>query len=175
MDEEKTSGMPSAGDAETAPVAPEDLAAQANPDAELSDDELAKQLLHGFGFCGHYMHFHGGGLSGRAPIICLIAKRGGQISQQELGACFELKPGSLSEVLNKMEVAGLIERERNPEDRRQLTIRLTEAGVEQARLEQESRTRFRSEAFTCLTDAEKLQLLGMLRRIRTRWEELDAS
>ena len=174
MDEEKTSGMPSAGDAERVPVEPEDLAAPTHPDAELSDDELAKALLHGLGFCGHYLHFHGGGMSGRAPIICLIAKRGGQISQQELGACFELKPGSLSEVLNKMEVAGLIERERNPEDRRQLTIRLTEAGAEQARLEQESRTRFRSEAFACLTDAEKLELLGMLRRIRTRWEELDA-
>ena len=174
MDEEKTSGMPSAGDAERVPVEPEDPAAPTHPDAELSDDELAKALLHGLGFCGHYLHFHGGGMSGRAPIICLIAKCGGQISQQELGACFELKPGSLSEVLNKIEVAGLIERERNPEDRRQLTIRLTEAGAEQARLEQESRTRFRSEAFACLTDAEKLELLGMLRRIRTRWEELDA-
>lgn len=113
-------------------------------------------------------------MSGRAPIICHIAKRGGQMTQQELGACFELKPGSLSEVLNKMETAGLIERKRNPEDRRQLTIRLTEAGVEQARLEQENRTAFRSQAFTCLSEEEKHQLLDMLTRIRTRWEELDA-
>ncbi|OUN46304.1 MarR family transcriptional regulator [Collinsella sp. An7] len=171
-DQPETSQVAGASDAAAdASAAPE--AAPAS-DAVLTADDLAKELLHGLGFCGHYMHFHGGGMSGRAPIICFIAKRGGDVSQQELGASFELKPGSLSEVLNKMEVAGLIERERNPEDRRQLTIRLTEAGVEQARLEQESRTRFRSEAFTCLTDAEKLELLGMLRRIRTRWEELDA-
>ena len=113
-------------------------------------------------------------MSGRAPIICFIAKRGGDVSQQELGASFELKPGSLSEVLNKMEVAGLIERHRNPDDRRQLTVHLTEAGLEQARLEQEARIRFRGNAFTCLSDAEKLQLLDMLKRIRTRWEEFDA-
>lgn len=149
-------------------------AGQAVDEATQAADDLARELLHGLGFCGHYLHFRNGGMSGRAPIICLIAKRGGQMTQQELGASFELKPGSLSEVLNKMETCGLIERKRNPEDRRQLTVRLTDAGFEQARLEQEGRTKFRAEAFTCLDDAEKLQLLDMLKRIRTRWEELDA-
>lgn len=153
---------------------PEGEAGQATDEAAQAADDLARELLHGLGFCGHYLHFRNGGMSGRAPIICLIAKRGGQMSQQELGASFELKPGSLSEVLNKMETCGLIERKRNPEDRRQLTVRLTDAGFEQARLEQEGRTKFRAEAFTCLDDAEKLQLLDMLKRIRTRWEELDA-
>ena len=38
---------------------------------------------------------------------------------------FDLKPGSLSEILPKLELGGLIERSRNPKDRRQLTIRLT--------------------------------------------------
>ena len=137
-----------AGDNTAATAQPADEAAQAA-------DDLARELLHGLGFCGHYLHFRNGGMSGRAPIICLIAKRGGQMSQQELGASFELKPGSLSEVLNKMETCGLIERKRNPEDRRQLTVRLTDAGFEQARLEQEGRTKFRAEAFTCLDDAEK--------------------
>lgn len=164
-----------AADASPAAAArPVGEAGQSADEAAQAADDLARELLHGLGFCGHYLHFRNGGMSGRAPIICLIAKRGGQMSQQELGASFELKPGSLSEVLNKMETCGLIERKRNPEDRRQLTVRLTDAGFEQARLEQEGRTKFRAEAFTCLDDAEKLQLLDMLKRIRTRWEELDA-
>lgn len=165
---------PAAGEVTTAADASPAAAAQPDDEAAQAADDLARELLHGLGFCGHYLHFRNGGMSGRAPIICLIAKRGGQMSQQELGASFELKPGSLSEVLNKMETCGLIERKRNPEDRRQLTVRLTDAGFEQARLEQEGRTKFRAEAFTCLDDAEKLQLLDMLKRIRTRWEELDA-
>lgn len=137
-------------------------------------DDLAHKLLAGLGFCGHYMHFHGGGRSGKAPIICLIAKRGGQISQQELGGLFELKPGSLSEVLAKLEAAGLIERTRNPEDRRQLVIRLTEKGAQEAAQEQEARVQFRRQAFACLSEEEQNQLVEMLDKIHTHWEGLHA-
>lgn len=101
------------------------------PEAVSAEDKLAKRILSGLGFCGHYMHFHGGGISGKAPIVCLLAKQPtGELSQQELGMHFDLKPGSLSEILSKLELGGLIERSRNPKDRRQLTIRLTEAGWE---------------------------------------------
>ena len=152
-----------------------DDSSRGTTDAPLNEaDERAHELLAGLGFCGHYMHFHGGGRSGKAPIICLIAKRGGQISQQELGGLFELKPGSLSEVLAKLEAAGLIERTRNPEDRRQLIIQLTDEGAREAALDQAARERFRSQAFTCLTPEEQESLAIMLKKIRTRWEELDA-
>ena len=114
------------------------------PEAVNGEDKLAKRILSGLGFCGHYMHFHGGGVSGKAPIVCLLAKQeNGEMSQQELGMHFDLKPGSLSEILSKLECAGIIERSRNPKDRRQLTIRLTEIGWEKARIDQASRIRFR--------------------------------
>ena len=135
------------------------------PEAVSSEDKLAKRILNGLGFCGHYMHFHGGGVSGKAPIICLLAKQpGGEMSQQELGMHFDLKPGSLSEILSKLELNGLIERSRNPKDRRQLTIRLTETGRENARIDQ---------AFGALTHDEREQLAEMLEKIRVTWEELD--
>ena len=143
------------------------------PEPENAEDMLAKQILNGLGYCGHYLHFHGGGASGKAPIICLIAKYGGKISQQELGLHFDLKPGSLSEILSKIECAGLIERSRNPKDRRQLTIRLTEAGWEKAHVEQAARIRFREQAFSALTHDEREDLAEMLDKIRVTWEELD--
>lgn len=144
------------------------------PETQSKEDRLAKRILHGLGFCGHYMHFHGGGVSGKAPIICLLAKQpGGEMSQQELGMHFDLKPGSLSEILSKLELGGLIERSRNPKDRRQFTIRLTDAGWEKARVEQAARIRFRERAFSALTHDEREQLAEMLEKIRVTWEELD--
>ena len=126
------------------------------PEAVSSEDKLAKRILNGLGFCGHYMHFHGGGVSGKAPIICLLAKQpGGEMSQQELGMHFDLKPGSLSEILSK------------------LTIRLTETGRENARIDQAARIRFREQAFGALTHDEREQLAEMLEKIRVTWEELD--
>ena len=149
----------------------------AAPDApqpnDTPEEARARRLLWNLGYCGHYLHFHSGGRSGRAAIICLLAKNDGQMSQQELGAFFDLKPGSLSEILAKIENAGLIERTRNPEDRRQLSIRLTQKGTEEAALEQERRLRFRQRAFSCLTAEEQEQLVVMLDTIRSHWEGLN--
>ena len=144
------------------------------PDA--TDDPViarAAHILSNLGFCGHYLHFHRGGRSGRAPILCLLEKNGGTLSQQELGLFFELKPGSLSEILSKMEAAGLISRTRDHQDRRQLKVTLTEAGAAAARMETEIRQRFRSSAFSNLTPEEQETLAGLLDRVRNRWEEID--
>lgn len=146
------------------------------PDAPAPEEDpvmaRAARILTGLGYCGHYMHFHRGGRSGRAPILCLLEKHGSTMSQQALGASFDLKAGSLSEILSKMEGGGLITRTRDPQDRRQLTVCLTEAGAEAARLETEARIRFRTRAFSNLSAEEQEQLADLLDRVRTRWEEL---
>lgn len=143
---------------------------------EAQQDETivrAKRILKGLGFCGHYMHFHGGGRSGQIPILCMLDRCGGTLSQQELGMRFELKPGSLSEILSKMEAADLIERTRDTKDRRQLFVHLTETGQELAQREHDKREAFRRGAFSALTVDEQEQLTEMLEKIRVTWEELD--
>ncbi|MBM6778305.1 MarR family transcriptional regulator [Collinsella tanakaei] len=147
--------------------------AEAAQPSDTPEEARARRLLWNLGYFGHYLHFHSGGRSGRAAIICLIAKNDGQMSQQELGAYFDLKPGSLSEILAKIENAGLIERTRNPEDRRQLSIRLTEKGEQEAAREQEARVRFRQRAFACLSDEQQEQLADTLDIVRKHWEELN--
>lgn len=144
------------------------------PEPENVSTARAKRILQGLGFCGHYLHFHGGGRSGQVPILCMLDRCGGQLSQQELGLRFELKPGSLSEILSKMEAAGLIERTRDTKDRRQLFVHLTQAGQELAWREHENREAFRRVAFSALTVEEQEQLAEMLEKIRVTWEELDA-
>ncbi len=142
-------------------------------DATEETVERAKRILKGLGFCGHYLHFHGGGRSGQVPILCMLDRSGGMLSQTELGSRFELKPGSLSEILSKMEAAGHIERTRDPKDRRQLFVTLTDAGRTLAKQEHERRNAFRRQAFSALTANEQEQLAEMLEKIRVTWEEID--
>lgn len=141
--------------------------------AELSEkDQQFHEIIRGLSYCGHYLHFHSGGRGGRGPILCLLAKHNGHMSQQKLGTYFELKPGSLSEILAKIETAGFIERSRDPEDRRQLFIHLTESGMAEAEREQKHRELFKEQAFSNLDADELVQLDNLLKKIRTRWEEL---
>lgn len=139
-----------------------------------ADAELAKRILKGLGFCGHYLHFHGGGRSGQMPMLCMLDRCGGTLSQQELGSRFELKAGSLSETLSKMEAAGLIERTRDEKDRRQLFVTLTPEGAAAAKRAHDERNAFRCKAFSALTAEEQEQLAEMLEKIRVTWEEIDA-
>ena len=143
------------------------------PPAETPEEQLTVRLLHGLGYCGHYLHYHRGGRSGQSPMLCVLANNGGSMSQQELGLYFELKPGSLSEVLSKLEDDGLIVRTRDERDRRQLNVHLTQAGQERAESELRATARFHDECFTCLTQEEQLQLADMLGRIKIHWEELE--
>lgn len=157
----------STADADGAADAPAACAHPGEPEPTRAD-----LIIRNFGFFGHYLHCHGGGRSGREPILCLLHYMGGQMSQQELGMRFELKPGSLSEILAKMETSGVIERTRDPHDRRQLFVHLTQEGVQQAQRALKAREDFRSNAFTNLTTEEQDQLIELLSKVRTRWEEL---
>ncbi len=98
------------------------------------------------------MHFHGGGVSGKAPIVCLLAKQAdGEMSQQELGMHFDLKPGPFPKSCPSSKWAASSSAAAIQKDRRQLTIRLTEIGWEKARIDQAARIRFREQAFSALT------------------------
>ena len=142
-------------------------------DLDDPEERRCAHILDELGFCGHYLHVHGGGRSGRAPILCTLRKMGGKMPQRELASRFELKAGSLSEVLAKLEEAGLIERTRDPQDRRQLIVRLTDEGERKADEDQVDRERFRAEALTCLGAEERAGLEDMLARIKQHWRSLD--
>lgn len=133
---------------------------------------VERRLLHDLGYCGHYLHVHSGGRSGKPHILCKLYKNGGEMSQRELGEQFDIKPGSLSEVLAKVEGEGLIERTRDEGDHRQLNVRLTEEGSARACELSAAKKQFEGEAFACLSPEERMELLGLLDRVRTSWEEL---
>ncbi len=92
------------------------------------------------------------------------------VTQCELTEMLDIKPGSVSEVLAKLEKSGLITRTENEKDRRTTDIRLTEKGRIRAQEAVAQRTKRQEEMFSCLTDTQKKDLLRLLRKMNADWE-----
>ncbi len=130
------------------------------------------KVLFDLGFFGRYLHYAAGGRSGQKHIITYLACHDGHMTQRELQEHLDIKSGSLSEVLAKVEADGLIERTRSQEDRRLQEVRLTARGREQAKAYVEDRDRFETASLACLTDDERGQLLSLLDRVADHWKSI---
>jgi MarR family transcriptional regulator, organic hydroperoxide resistance regulator len=63
-----------------------------------------------------------------AGLLALHALRSGPRTQRELAAASMVEEQTMSKVLDRLERAGYVTRERDPADRRRLTVRRTPAG-----------------------------------------------
>ncbi len=107
----------------------------------------------------------GGPAQGQALILAILAGREA-LSQRQLQQMLGIQPGSLSELLSKLEGKGLIRREK-AEDRRGNLLRITDAGREASAAQ--SADDGGDDPFSPLTDAQQDQLAALLRALLTRW------
>ena len=134
--------------------------------------EISHAIIHDLWQCGHYLHNNTGGRGGRAPILCYIHTHGGEAGQQQLLDTFDIKSGTLSEVLTKIEAAGYIERFKDDDDKRRQLVRVTEKGRERAEELIRERKAFEEQAFACLDATERDTLLSLLDRVVAHWGDL---
>ncbi|MBO7364403.1 MAG: winged helix-turn-helix transcriptional regulator [Lachnospiraceae bacterium] len=106
-----------------------------------------------------------GSMRGSRRVLKLLKLAGGQLSQRELQHLLDIQPGSMSELLKKMEIQGLIVRERDGEDRRKVTVALTEKGTALA-----EQKHGRPDPYAALTDEEKETLKALLSKLVASWE-----
>ena len=90
------------------------------------------------------------------------------MTQRELTERLGIQPGSASELVGKLERAGLITRTPSETDRRTADIRLTEAGLAR-RQEQEKEQAGRESLFAVLSEEEKQTLLALLEKLHQAW------
>ena len=102
--------------------------------------------------------------------ILIILWESGIITQKELTERLGIQPGSASEILSKLENAGLITRTANNTDRRTTDIHLTDTGAKLALEASEQRQKRHQEMFSCLSSEERQTLLFLLEKIHTDWE-----
>ncbi|MDX3452622.1 MarR family transcriptional regulator [Streptomyces sp. ME02-8801-2C] len=70
------------------------------------------------------------GLTYPQYLVMLVLWEQDSISVSSLGAALQLESSTLSPLLKRLEAAGLLRRERRPDDERSVAIHLTEAGIE---------------------------------------------
>lgn len=108
---------------------------------------------------------------GSQTHILIVLLETGPVTQRELTRRLGIQPGSASEVMGKLESAGLICRTPSQRDRRTADITLTEQGRIRAQAAAaEQRSRRHEEMFALLSGEEKAALLALLERLADDWE-----
>ena len=116
------------------------------------------------------LHFLYEGKASQKRILIILSEVGA-ITQQRLTERLGIMPGSASEILAKLEKSGLITRTENPDDRRTANITLTAEGHALAEESLKQRQNRHKEMLSCLSKDEKKELLSLLEKINTDWEE----
>ena len=119
--------------------------------------------------CGHLLYHHHN-LNGSQMRI-LLALRGEPMTQKALTEKMRIQPGSLSEILTKVERAGLVEKRRSARDRRNFELNLTEEGHRQADEFEHTQLRQAQQLLSPLSAEQKDQLGELLSLLIPAWEK----
>ncbi|MDE5715391.1 MAG: MarR family transcriptional regulator [Anaeroplasmataceae bacterium] len=127
-----------------------------------------KELLDLIQKCGHFLHHQKGKKLGQYRIL-LILKKHSLMPQGQLLECLHIKAGSLSEILLKMEMNGLIVRTKDDKDKRRILVELTEKGLFKVNSLIEEYEVENEKLFLALNDVECNQLFDILTRLYKDW------
>lgn len=98
-------------------------------------------------------------------LILISLKDMGTLTQRELTEITKRRPATMSEQLDNMERAGLIERKKNENDKRTIDVSLTARGLETAQEAERERAEAAAVLFTGLTEEEKDALQKLLSKL----------
>lgn len=118
----------------------------------------------------HQMQHHADARGGQGRILGILLRRE-RMTQRELQELLGIQAGSLSEVLAKLEAAGLVSRTPNEADRRGMELALTQEGLEEAKEREAQRRQDREELFQALSQEEKESLANLLEKLNGGWHD----
>lgn len=137
--------------------------------AHCHDTDMNDRLIINLRDLSHIMRSLYEGKASQKRIL-MILNRTGKITQRDLTERLGIQPGSASEILSKLENAGLILRTQNEADRRTADVCLTDAGRELAAEALVQRQKRHEEMFSCLSDEERQELLSLLEKVCADWK-----
>ncbi len=105
--------------------------------------------------------------------MALLARNEG-MKQADLARNAHVRPSSVSEVLERLEKSGLIERRRDQKDRRVLRVYLTDEGRAQNESDSARWYRFVGHLMEPLSEAEKESYLQILQKLQSQADLLES-
>ena len=117
-------------------------------------DTNGKLIIH-LRDIGHMMRGLYEGRGSQQRILIVLNELGGAVTQRMLTERLQIRSGSASEVIGKLESAGYIIRTASETDRRSVEVALTEKGREAAEEAKRQRELRHEEMFLCFTETEK--------------------
>jgi DNA-binding MarR family transcriptional regulator len=115
------------------------------------------------------------GLSPRAWGVLSTLAESGPMTQTELATTLAIDRTAMVYLLDELEGHGLVQRVRNPEDRRSFLVHLTARGGQTQRRAAAGLAGATEALLTPLDPAERRQLVDLLARIAGHWQELSAT
>lgn len=136
-----------------------------------TSDQLMKQLYFVMRASRYYLFQNKELISGQKRVLTVLKLKDGQ-PQNYLATILALKPGSLAELLKKMELKGDIRREVDDQDKRVKRVYLTPAGKRKAaQLVKLEKGQDSAPFFAGLTADEQKQFSHYLTKITEGWDE----
>lgn len=108
------------------------------------------------------------GLGPRHASTLIRLARAGATTQQALLDVLAVDPSGLVAILNDLERDGLVERRRDPADRRRHIVEITRAGRATVSEVERAIAEVERDAFAQLDDSEVAQLRSLLARVHSR-------
>ena len=146
-----------------------ELKEQARKREEFKRLPQEERLMIMLGKCGVILKNEHCGHHGRGRILKVLLEKG-TITQSELQDIIDIRSGSLSEILSKMEDKELIAREKDENDKRKVRIAITEKGKEAILLKEEEHKNKAKELFKAINEEEKKQLEVILSKLTKSWK-----
>ena len=129
--------------------------------------DISNKLIWNLRDMGHTIRYMSEGRGSQKRILIILNKVG-MITQSDLTEHLGIQSGSASEVIGKLENAGLLIRTSNPADHRTTILQLSERGKIQAIEAEKQHNQQHQEMFSVLSETEQETLLALLEKVKKK-------
>lgn len=119
-------------------------------------------------YCGQHIRYKIDGATGRTRILRVLYDRG-TLLQKDLQYYLNIKSGSLSDIIIKMEQEELLIRKKDKKDKRQIVISLTEKGQAEGLVFFEAFRKNLVKSLDCLSQEELVNFSKILEKLLNSW------